>query len=227
MSTNLHSALTEILAMPYFKNEHAQSGGAKYGHEDAVALRIKSAGFTEFSKSKFKALSKSLLKEWADSDDDTLLQQVLANLPAGSYIAQPAGSQGFPDILVKDFCGRFVAVECKSGKNGQTPMWNDNVPKQKAIYVLSSGKLNATTVFLGRDVITQAQYDIMAQQEKEIEQVVAKYALLMEQADSLKRGFLQKSRKQHFQMGGGRKTNYFKHADRIKCEQNVLDYANQ
>ena len=47
MAYELHLALTSILAMPYFKNENARSGGAVYGHEDAVATKIKEAGFAE------------------------------------------------------------------------------------------------------------------------------------------------------------------------------------
>ena len=66
------------------------------------------------------------------------------------------------DVLVLDFVQegavpRFVAVECKSGKNGLTPMWNDNLPNPETIYILSSGSANATTLFLGKDVITPAE----------------------------------------------------------------------
>jgi hypothetical protein len=227
MSTQLHSAMKEILAMPYYKNEHAQSGGAKYAHEDAVAVRIKNAGFTEFNKSSFKGLTKSKLKHWAHINDSSELAVILASLPNGSYILQPAGSQGFPDILVKDFCSRLVAVECKSGKDSVCPMWNDNVPQPLAIYVLSSGAVNETTLFMGRDVITEESYNIMAQQEAEIDKIVKKYAKIMNEADTFKRGFIQKSRKQHFQQGGGVLTNYFTHADRSKCEANALKYAEE
>ena len=93
--------------MPYFKNEHHRSGGVSFGHEEAVALKIKDAGFTEFDKSQFKKITKGLLKKWAKTGVDTDLRTATTNLPNGSYIVQPAGSQGFPDILVKDFCGRF------------------------------------------------------------------------------------------------------------------------
>lgn len=225
MSAQLHNAIKDILAMPYFKNEHAKSGGAHYGHEEAVAIRIKKAGFTEVSKTNYPKLTKGVLKKWADSGDTTQLDKILAKLPNGTYILQPAGSQGFPDILVKDHSGSYVAVECKSGQNGLCPMWNDNVPKQNAIYILSSGKANATTAFLGKDVISPAEYQLMAKQEAEIAAIVKKYNLLMDQADVFKRGWLQKSRKQHFQGGGNIKTNYFTHADRLSCEKNVLDFA--
>jgi len=78
---------------------------------------------------------------------------------------------------------------------------------------------------LGRDVISQSTYDLMAKQESEIENVVKKYNLLIQETDIFNRGWIQKSRKQHFQQGGSKKTNYFEHPDRIKCEKNVLDFA--
>ena len=62
MSQQLHAAVTEILAMPYFKNEQARSGGATYGHEEAVALRVKSAGFVQVDKTLFPGITKSMLK---------------------------------------------------------------------------------------------------------------------------------------------------------------------
>jgi hypothetical protein len=120
-----------------------------------------------------------------------------------------------------------VAIEAKSVGKGTTPMWNDNVPKQDTIYVLSSGKLNETTIFMGRDVIDRAVYDIMAEQEAEIAKVLKRFHKKLTEADVHNRGWIQKSRKQHFQEGGKEKTNYFTHADRLQCEKNALDFAKQ
>ena len=69
MSIQLHKAIEDILVMPFYKNENARSGGADYGHEAAVAVRIASAGFTEYQKESFPKLKKGLLKKWAESDD--------------------------------------------------------------------------------------------------------------------------------------------------------------
>lgn len=225
MSTQLHAAMTSVIAMPYFKNEHARSGGAVHGHEDAVALKLKDHGFVEESKNNYPKLSKALLRKWAETGNDKKLKEVAGNMPNGSYITQPAGSQGFPDVLVRDFDGRFIAMECKSTQSSGTPMWNDSLPKPNSIYIMNSGKYNQTTVFMGRDVITQAQQDLMDEQEREIQLIVEKYASKLSAIDTFKRGFLQKSRRQHFQQGGGNKTNYFTHADRKKCEQNVLNFV--
>ena len=227
MSKQLHSALTQMLGMGYYANQNARSGGADYGHERAVAEVLVANGFTEADRGLFPKMKKGLLKKWSGGDlkAEATLTQMTQTLAPGSIIVQPAGSQGFPDILVKDHGGRLIALECKSGKNGLCPMWNDNVPRQNALYVLSSGLANATTLFLGKDVITQSTYDLMTQQEAEIAAIVKKYNLLMSQADTHGRGWVQKSRKQHFQGGGAQYTNYFTHADREKCEKSALKWA--
>jgi hypothetical protein len=229
MSKQLHTAVKNILAMPYFKNEHARSGGATYGHEEAVAIRIKDAGFTEVVKTKknYPKLKKGLLKKWARGGDDTALREATQGLPVGSYILQPAGSQGFPDILILDFNNVFVSLECKSGKTGLNPMWNDNLPNPNTIYILSSGEMDETTIFMGRDVITPEEYALMDEQEAAIAKVVKEYNLKMNAIDKFGRGWHQKSRKQHFQGGGNVKTNYFTHHNRKQCETNALEFANQ
>lgn len=225
MSTQFHSAMTAILAMPYFKNETAKSGGAIYGHEAAVAERIKAAGFVEINKSQYPGLKKGLLKKWAESGDVTDLRKVTQGMPVGSYVLQPAGSQGFPDVLVLDFDDRFIAVECKSGKSGLCPMWNDNLPKPDTIYVLSSGQRNETTVFLGRDVISEEEYNTQISFWKEQKQLETKYRAIMKPLDKFSRGWDIKGRPQNFQAGGDKKVNYFTHTSRKQCETNVLNFA--
>lgn len=225
MSLQLHSTLTSILAMPYFKNENARSGGATYGHEDAVAVKFRDAGFTELSKTNYPKLTKGLLKKWASTGDDAELRKVTKDMPVGSFILQPAGTQGFPDVLVLDFDNRFVAVECKSGKNGLCPMWNDNLPKPNTIYVLASGIQNATTVFMGRDVITDAEVQMQVAFWKEQKLLEAKYHAMMKPLDKFDRGWSIKGRPQNFQGGGNVKTNYFTHPNRENCEANVLKFT--
>jgi hypothetical protein len=227
MSKQLHTAVTNILAMPYFKNEHARSGGAKYGHEEAVALRIKDAGFTEVDRANYPKLTKQLLKRWARTGDDTALREATQGLPPGSYILQPAGSQGFPDVLVLDFNNIFVSIECKSGKTGTCPMWNDSLPNPNTIYVLSSGKLNETTIFMGRDVISEEELNCREDFLLDLQLVVDKYRGIMPKMDTFERGWLLKARQQYFQEGGGKKTNYFIHPKRRACELLALEFARQ
>ena len=225
MSTQLYQAVADILRMPYFRNEQARSGEYNYGHEYAVAVRIKARGFVEHDKALYPNLKKGLLKKWSETGNDQALRKATQGLPPGSYILQPAGSQGFPDILVKDFGDRFVAVECKSGKFGVCPMWNDNLPKPDTIYVLSSGLINATTIFLGRDVMPNAMLESQLNMLKELNEIVTKYQKINAELDQFSRGWATKFRPQNFQFGPKAKTNYFSHPDRKKCETNALEFA--
>lgn len=236
MSIQLHKAMVSILAMPYFKNEAHKSGKVKFAHEKAVAAKIAAAGFTEVQKKLYPKLTKKLLKKWAETGDDTHLRAACVGLAEGSYILQPAGSQGFPDILVLDFTNkednnnkdvtdRFVAVECKSTNKSTCPMWNDNTPKPNTTYVLSSGKRNKTTIFMGRDVISPEEQQLMNEQEESIAKFVDGYNIKLSKLDKFNRGWVKKMRKQHFQQGGEIKTNYFTHSDKQSCEENALAYA--
>jgi hypothetical protein len=226
MSQQLHSAMVAILEMPYYKNDNRRSGSSKDGHEEAVAIRIKDAGFTEVPKDKFPKITKSMLKRFAKTGDDAELRKATQGLSPGSYILQPSGSQGFPDILVLDFTDVFVNIECKSAK-GSCPMWNDSLPHPTSIYVLACGNLNETTIFMGRDVITPEQLELRDQFVEELKQVIAKYKEIMTPHDMLERGWLLKARQQFFQEGGKTKTNYFTHSKRKGCELLALEYAKQ
>lgn len=230
MSQQLHSAMTQVLGMGYWANQNARSGGANYGHEAAVADVIKQSGFIEYPKAQFPKLTKGMLKKWARTGNDADVRKATQGMLPGGYILQPAGTQGFPDVLVLDFVQedtvpRFVAVECKSGKNGLTPMWNDNLPNPNTIYILSSGAANATTLFLGRDVITTAELQCQVNFFDDVKKLITHYRTIMGPLDSFSRGWDLKARPQNFQSGGNIKTNYFTHVNKFNCEQNVLTFA--
>lgn len=226
MCQQLHQAMTDILKMPYYRNYHAMSGNdAKAGHEVAVDIEIAKASFTRLNVVDYPSITKGLLKTWAQTKDDRALRIAAADMPIGSYISQPCGSQGFPDFLVRDFNDRFVAIECKSIKTAGSPMWNDNIPMDDAIYVLTAGNLNETTVFLGRDVISPEERESMVEQEKATRALNEEFVKKSKAIDKFNRGFVQKIRKQHFQSGPASKTNYFIHKDRKLCESNVLEFA--
>lgn len=227
MSLQLHNALQGILKMPYYKNQNARSGVVIHGHEDAVAATFKEYGFTELLKENFKGITKKILRDWAETGNSSKITLATEKMPLGSFIKQPAGSQGFPDILVKDFNGNLIAVECKSVTSTGTPMWNDSLPKPNAIYVMNSGKYNATTVFLGKDVISPEELACMKELEEENNRRSREYESKLAAIDKFNRGWIQRARKQHFQLGGNTKTDYFIHADRQRCEQNVLEFVKQ
>ena len=79
---------------------------------------------------------------------------------------------------------------------------------------------------MGRDVITAEEQQLMDELESELAKIVKTYSQQLAKIDRFNRGWIQKSRKQHFQGGGNAKTNYFTHTQRQLCEQNALKYAN-
>jgi hypothetical protein len=239
MSKKLFAALTKCLELTDSVNASAKTGnGINYTHEDAVIQILRDSDFSEDTKENYPKLSKGLVKKWAESGNDELLVPVLEEMKKGSFIPQPSGSHGMPDLLIKDFTGQLYGWECKSGKNGTCPMWNDNLPKQNITYILMSGKRKESTVFLGKDVILDKADKFWANAGKEAD---AFYKMKEKEfialgLDKYNRGWQQKCRKQHFQSQGGRtprgktkieKVNYFNHADRKQCEQNALEYAKQ
>jgi hypothetical protein len=104
-------------------------------------------------------------------------------------------------------------------------MWNDSLPRPNAVYIFNSGRYNTTTVFMGRDVISQAEQDLLDKKEREYKKIDDKYKKLLAELDVHNRGWQQKARKQHFQYGGKDKTDYFSHSKKSICEQNVLDFV--
>lgn len=240
LSNKLRVAFEEILKMPYFENERARSGKTINGHEDAIAIRFEEAGLTKLQNEDYPRLKKNVIKDWAKTKFDSDFIKNISNtkwktktnitfndMPLGSFIEQPAGSQSFPDFLVRDFNGRFIAVEAKSGRNGVHPMWNDNLPHPGAIYILSSGKLNETTLFNGSDVISDEMVSLREQLTEKLKEVMEWGRTQSIDLDEFNRGWDLKFRTQNFQGRGKDKTNYFTHPDRKKCEENVLEFVSQ
>lgn len=223
MSKQFHTAITTILKMPYYKNEAARSGLVLHGHEEAVAQKLKEASFTEELKETYPELTKTLLKKWGTSGDDSILEHAIKDMPAGSYIKQPAGSQGFPDILVKDFNNRLIAIECKSTQK-ESVMWNDSLPKAitNAIYVLNSGTHNNTTAFIGSDIIDTTTVQLLEAQYEKLKQIDEEYFKLIK---SSKSNWRLRTRPQYNTFG--KKINFFKHVKRIERENAVLAYSLQ
>ena len=222
MCEKLLEAGKKILEMGYYKNESARSGEFVPAHEIAVANVLVGIGFIEVFAGMF-SLKKGDLKKWWENRFDDSLDEILKDMPNGTFILQPGGTQSFPDILVKDFNGRIVAIECKSGK-GTHPMWNDSTPKFGAVYIMSSKKVDGTTVFMGEDAITKKQLEYINQAVEEMVAVAKKFNILIANEDSYETGFTVNCRKQFSQKGGKLKTNFFLHKYREMREKNVLEF---
>ena len=218
MSLQLYHVMTDILAMPYYKNQHHQSGNVDFGHEQSVGQVLIKNGFIQQQM----RVKKSILKEWAETGNDSLISQTLPNFKPGQFISQPSGSQDFPDFLVCDYNGKFYALECKSGKSA-CPTWNDNIPKPNAIYIFSSMKYNQTTIFLGKDVISDIERNLFVLQVAAYKKINDQYKKKLSTQDIHVRGWVLNARPKFSQYGGNKKTDYFSHSDRQLCETNVLN----
>lgn len=155
MSQQLEAAIRKIAAMPYYKNDQVQSGNYASNHEEAIASRLADHGFLSFGRPVLKSgFNVYIMKEWLEDNNPTSILETTKDMLPGSFIIQPGNKHCFPDILLKDFDNRLIAIEGKSAKD--KPMWNDSLPRDQAIYVVSSSKRNKSTVFLGKDVIDPA-----------------------------------------------------------------------
>ena len=137
------------------------------------------------------------------------------------YEAQPNGIQASPDFRVKLSDGKTVDIECKSSKQTY-PTYNGGLPKEGVIYIFSSKRYNETTIFFADDVVSPKKRQQFANLVEELNSVLKIHQMDEEwQEDS--RGFDFYIRNMYVQNGAGKK-DYFKHSDRQRCENNVLNY---
>ena len=88
-----------------------------------------------------------------------------------NYVAQPNGSQSFPDFHLVDY---NLDLECKSSK-GTKPMWNRGVPKPGALYIFSSKRLSRTTFFWGHDVCPPQTYKRLVEADRNYHEMINQY----------------------------------------------------
>ena len=137
------------------------------------------------------------------------------------YQSQPNGIQNFPDFRVNLPNGKhYVDVECKSSKKAM-PTYNCGLPHSHGIYIFSSSKYNKTTVFRGRDVVSEEKRTLYSAMHSEMNEVLEKYRSEEDWNDD--RGFDFFIRNMYTQKGGSQKTDYFLHKDRKQCEDNVIN----
>ena len=137
------------------------------------------------------------------------------------YVPQPNSKQNSPDFHVY-YNGAVISLECKSSQE-TFPTYNGGLPKKRVIYIFSSAKYNETTIYFAEDVVSDVDREWLD------ETVVRLNEILREQQqikpdDKFNRGFDFYIRNMYTQSGRGKK-DYFKHEDRKRCEQNVLNTA--
>lgn len=239
MSKQLHTAINACLKLTDTKNEHSRSGDREDTHEDAISNILNQSGFTELIQITssinrnggtkkvrfFKDLSRGSIKKAIQSRDPQVeLAKLVPGMATGSYIRQPGGSQSFPDFLVRDFDGRIILIEAKSGK-GVCPTWNGGLPKKDAIYIFTSIGEQETTIFLGQDVISVVKEKFLTDFHEKQQAASRLLKKQLAALDVYDRGFDHYTRSKFGQSGGNSKINYFIHKDRAKCEKNALTFA--
>lgn len=207
----LWEVFTTFLKMPYYKN-HAAASGAIHSHakhEDALKEALIGGGFV--------AWSPSLALKKKDMTGPSFAQE----MPAGTFIEQPFGSQSAPDFFVKTWNNQVVPLEAKSA-SGMCPMYNSGGIKADYFYVFCSQKTNQTTIFKGDDIIAQQQQQLLdeyiAEEKLRVEVLNAK----LKELDITKRGVSYYGRPMICQSGCSKLTNYFTHEQRIQTEQRAI-----
>lgn len=98
-------------------------------------------------------------------------------------VLQPNGSQSSPDILIiHNKIG--IPIEIKSAKQGKI-MWNSGYPRKNYIYIFNSYKLyRETTMFLGQDLISDVERNILIRQDIENKKLSKEFNINMEELES-------------------------------------------
>ena len=219
--TNPHevakSIFMELKEMPYFRNYAAASGAAHNisTHEKMIEEIFKKYGLESWVPS--KKLSKEQIWDFIENPLNA------KDMPDMTYIAQPCGTHDNPDFLIKFVSGIVLGVESKTS-DGYFPLYNSGGVTQKYIYIFSSQRANATTIYLGRDIMTSEQQTLL---DKHIDLARQQDALLNEklsELDTTHRGIYYYTRPMIGQQGGAEFTNYFTHEKRAECEGNVFKF---
>jgi hypothetical protein len=188
--TNFIAFLTDA-----FQNLAYASGsysGSK--HEEAIRQLLIQYGFKEFNKGNLKGY-----------------QTVRNHLPKGSFVCQPAGSNGNPDYLIRYDNGNYQDLEAKSTK-GKAPMYNGVPPKEGCIYILTSEKTGQTAVFHADDIMTSSNRTLWCQYIQELRKIDSKYNALQMDWTGYAR-----------QMYSDKQTNHFDPTVRQDLFKKVLD----
>jgi hypothetical protein len=200
--------IEKILQMKYYKN-HAAASGKVHNvakHEDAVEDIFRGFGLEEINR-----------KVPIAERDEWLHTGAAPNVPDNSFISQPCGTHNSPDFIVK-LDGKLYFIECKSAKEG-TPMYNSGFVKKGYIYILTSQKHDATTVYWGEDILTPEQTSLINETVQRWKKEAKELNAAIPNPWGL--GMYPREMAQHY--GGKEKTDYFLNPHRTQLEQRVLD----
>ena len=216
---DINKALELFLKMKYFKNDAAVSGKFHKKHEDAVAAILEVAGFKKFQPVK-KLTKKQIETLLINPTPNNALQ-----IPIGCFIEQPLGSNNSPDFIVKISDTFILPIEAKSA-TGCCPLYNSGSVKRNYLYVFSSKKMNATTIYRGDSVLTLKQEKLLEEHIEKARIMDKEFNAKMATLDTNSRGICYYTRPMIGQKGKAALTNYFTHKDRKLAEQKACDWVN-
>lgn len=210
--------IADFLSMPYYKNFASASGAVHNitNHEDAVKVVLEKNGLVAADI----PMNKVIVSDWLNNPSNATI------MPVMSFVSQPCGTQGNPDFLVKLENGVVFALECKSS-NAYSPMYNSGGIKQNTIYLLCSSKTNKTTIYVGRDIMTIAQQNLITELIQKQKVLEKEYNEKLRLIDVRHRGVSYGTRPAIQQSGDASYTNYFTHSEREMCEKNVDNFIGE
>ena len=202
----------KLLSMPYYKNYAAESGAVHNinNHENAITDILMNNGYK-----KFFYKNKKITREKRDI--------FINSLPPGSFIEQPYGTHNAPDFIIITPTKKQIMLEAKSSTSTPYPLFNSGGIKHGYYYVFSCKKYNKTTVFRGEDITSFEQNRLLKKYIEERRTLDAEFNELLKQHDIHNRGVSFYTRPMINQCGGIEKVDYFKHTEREKIEQLVLE----
>jgi len=214
------NALTEMLTMPYFKNEASASGAVHNvaRHEDALVLVLKKHGFHTGNMP--VGIKRDDALKWIKNPELAL------NIPNGIFIEQPFGTHNSPDFIIKVSDKVIIFLEAKSVK-GTSPMYNSGGISQDFLYVFCSEQTNQTTIYMGSSIISVEQQRIIDEHIQEARKRDDELNVKLRELDSNSRGVSYYTRPMINQSGGRSYTDYFVHKQRKQAEEYALNWVKE
>lgn len=219
----LYNFFKSVLKMPYYKNYAAASGAVHNinKHEKAVEDQLNANGFVSANLPARKGSSSPISA--SDRDKAMIESGFLLGIPNNSYVSQPCGANNSPDFIVNSN-NKLYFIECKSAE-GCKPVYNSGLPKKGYIYIFCSEKANETTVYMGEDIVSDAQRALIQQYKEKQASLTRQLNEGLRELDSLQRGIDFYLRPMYNQSGGKERANYFTHQNRNSSEEKVLNYV--
>ena len=116
--------------------------------EKQVINQLETFGYYETDFNELGNRYRTHWRELIDSDEGVIENTTRFKQ---NYIAQPFGTQSYPDVLILDN-KTLLCLELKSSK-GTRPVWNSGLPRANGLYVFGSYVKKDITFFTGRDIL--------------------------------------------------------------------------